>query len=449
MLTKKKTDYAFLFFITVYGFILRLIYLDYNPMWIDETISSLASKGIVEYGYPLLDSGATYFRAYIFHYLQAFFMLIFGVNDFGSRFISVIFGILTIILAYYYGRENKFVRYGFPMLICLFSYEIYYSKQARMYQMFQFFYFLTFYLFYKFLKKDYVISKKWTLIFIGLSLFVTINTQTMGYFLILFFPLIYTLNKKRYKIKYYLFVLIGLIIVLFLSKNLITSNIYTIINYLTLYSSFFTYYLPFTVLFFIGVIYSFYKKETFNIYLLFISVIPLVSILFLQIYAFRYIYFFVFTYLYFIAYGVSKIRYNYIILAVMIIAVSGNLFFLIPNNKLNENLSEPYADYRGLNFDNETIVATWPAGPTWYGIKVNYWLHHSISGLSTDNWMIYNNTEAHSGAKIIYELTQIESEFILLVDDNSYGKLNLKNREYISSCLLLDKREYLKIYKCN
>ena len=159
---KNQKEIVFLFFVLIYGFILRVIYLDFNPMWIDENISSLAARGILEFGYPILESGESYFRAYIFHYIQAFFMLFVGNDDFGARFISVIFGVLTIFLAYLIAKEseNISIRYFFPLLVCVFSYEIFYSKQARMYQMFQFLYFLSFYLFYRFITKRFIVYIK-------------------------------------------------------------------------------------------------------------------------------------------------------------------------------------------------------------------------------------------------------------------------------------------------
>jgi len=133
-------------------------------------------------------------------------------------------------------------------------------------------------------------------------------------------------------------------------------------------------------------------------------------------YAFRYCYFFVFIYLYFIVYGISKLRFKWIIFTVMIVVTMGNLFYLIPNSNMNNTTSEPYADYRDLSFkNNDIIVATWPAGPYWYGIKVNYWLEHSITGLG-DEWMIaQNGNEVFTNASILKDIYNLDGEFFVLV----------------------------------
>lgn len=203
----KKYNKLILVLILVFAFILRILYLDFDSMWIDETISSVAALGILEHGYPLLESGETYFRAYLFHYLMAFFMLIFGQNDFGARFISVIFGVLTVFLGYVIAKKiskGNFFPLFFALLLAVSALEIIYSKQARFYQAFQFFYFLSFLLFYKFviLKEDYF-SRKW---FDYCSLFVsvllTIHLQFMGYILLPLFLgmyLLYNFKFSKYK----------------------------------------------------------------------------------------------------------------------------------------------------------------------------------------------------------------------------------------------------------
>ena len=90
----KKTVFFILAVILLLGFFLRVFYLSVPPFWVDESISSMASLKIIETGLPVFDSVVFYSRAMVFHYSQAISMIIFGVNDFGARFVSVIFGLL-------------------------------------------------------------------------------------------------------------------------------------------------------------------------------------------------------------------------------------------------------------------------------------------------------------------------------------------------------------------
>ena len=69
-------------------------------LWTDETFSFNAAKAIIETGKPILDSGLNYDRALIYHYLLAGSMFIFGVGEFGSRMINVIFSIFISIIIY-------------------------------------------------------------------------------------------------------------------------------------------------------------------------------------------------------------------------------------------------------------------------------------------------------------------------------------------------------------
>src|SRR3989344_1887078 len=105
--------------LTILGFILRIYALSTQSIWMDESFSMNAAYETLEKGYPLLDSGAFYGISYLLHtYLISFFMLIF--NDvFGARLVSVIFGVLTIVLSYYFGKKffNKELSFLLALII--------------------------------------------------------------------------------------------------------------------------------------------------------------------------------------------------------------------------------------------------------------------------------------------------------------------------------------------
>src|SRR3989339_600723 len=98
---KVKKEYLFLMIILIFAFFLRVYSLGTPVFWVDEATSSVASLMILEKGFPIFDSGLFYDRALLFHYLQAFFLL-FGQTEFLARFVSVIFGLLTIVLIFFF-----------------------------------------------------------------------------------------------------------------------------------------------------------------------------------------------------------------------------------------------------------------------------------------------------------------------------------------------------------
>ncbi|MFH1210276.1 MAG: glycosyltransferase family 39 protein, partial [archaeon] len=141
----KKINYEIIFLsiILVFALFLRIYNLGNSGLWIDESISSIVSKNIIEKGVPLLDSGWFYGSAYFFHYIQAFFLL-FGNTDFLARFSSVIFGLLTIVLAYFIGKEySKSGGIISALFVSVFFLEVFFSRQARYYQLFQLMFFLS------------------------------------------------------------------------------------------------------------------------------------------------------------------------------------------------------------------------------------------------------------------------------------------------------------------
>ena len=132
--------------ILLFGLILRLWKLGVGAMWVDETISALVGRTILETGVPVFSSGWFYGRALVFHYLMALFLVFFN-NDFGARLVSVVFGLGTVGLAYFVGREfdrkDKWLGIVSALFTAVLFLEVYYSRQARFYQMFQFLFFLT------------------------------------------------------------------------------------------------------------------------------------------------------------------------------------------------------------------------------------------------------------------------------------------------------------------
>jgi len=98
-LSKITLEHILLLVILLFAFFLRVFRLGKPSLWVDEATSTIAAKMILVKGLPIFDSGLSYSRAYLFHYLQSFFLL-FGDADFLVRFASVLIGLATILLAY-------------------------------------------------------------------------------------------------------------------------------------------------------------------------------------------------------------------------------------------------------------------------------------------------------------------------------------------------------------
>ena len=150
-----KSILVIIFALTAIGFYLRFNNLGDRSIWCDEASTLYASIGLLQHGTPVLPSGELYPRSFLNHYLIALSFKIFGISEFSSRIVSVIFGTLTIPLVYLLGKElGRRTGLIAVLLITFSAFEILWAREARMYAQFQFFYLLTAYLFYMSLKKD-------------------------------------------------------------------------------------------------------------------------------------------------------------------------------------------------------------------------------------------------------------------------------------------------------
>ncbi|MDD4353563.1 MAG: hypothetical protein PHN56_03840 [Candidatus Nanoarchaeia archaeon] len=458
---KLKESYLLLAII-IYSIFLRLIYLDSDSMWIDETISATAAKAILTHGTPILDSGISYDRAIIFHYLMAFFILIFG-GDFGARFISVIFGALTVYLAYKFSK--KFIKKNnliFPILIALSSLEIIYSKQARFYQAFQFLYFLSFYIFYKIaILKEKIFSKKWMdYLALIVSVYSSIHLQPMGYIIIPLFVLIYIINffsKKLLTNKYFIaFAILGLYFVYLIIASRLSTLDYNIIprviSYFNLYISYYFNYIPLLIFLILGIIFAL-KDKKFNLSLLVYSIIPFIGILFVKSFATRYEYFILFPFFFYIAYCLSRIRYNYLVLIIMIFAFYGSVFDIDGIKYPNLDFSMPLADYKAaynyVNGSNLSIVSSWTPASTWYGEGADYALEYSITGMSDDEWMFGNVTDTFANATVIKNISNFPKNVLVILDEQARRKLSPNYLDFFSANCSQEFTAYnIEVLKC-
>ena len=476
ILQKKET--ILLILILVFGFFLRIYFLGHAPFWVDENISSIASKEILEKGIPKFDSGFMYLRAPVFHYSQALSFLIGGVDDFSARFPSVIFALLTIILAYYIGKEySESGGLIAALFVSVFYLEVFFSRQARFYQLFQLLFFLSLFLLYK--SKN---NRKYLYLSL-VSFFLAISTHIQALVLIPFF-IFHILYYSKRKDKF--FSLIPIIPLFTRLSGLFDSDSFSRsssnggpigIFYLVNIQKYFNHLKDiwyYFVLFIPGMIWSYIKNKRLTLLIILPSLVTIVGIFTLKTFAFRYIYFFIFPLVLYCALLFSYLyeKYGKIILFIMFafILISSNIFFpssysnmIVPVKEGFNFSSAPRIDYKNIPEDlitdikSKSLVTYFSPDTEWYIKKPKYVLPFSLTGIGNDS-VSYNNSKGeivdkYSGARIINNLKDIEEkEFYFIASSFSVTKLKDNQEENIEiamqECDLKYSKETLNIWFC-
>ncbi len=158
-----------------WGGFLRLHNLGVQSLWIDEGYTINATQGILDHGYPILDSGAVYPVHILHNYLTAGSIKLFGFdanNPWSARLPAALFGIFSIIATYLFTfrvTKNKLTALVASFLIAFSYWEISWSRQARGYTDMQFFIIMTFMYFYDWLDTKKISTAIWTVVFFVLS----------------------------------------------------------------------------------------------------------------------------------------------------------------------------------------------------------------------------------------------------------------------------------------
>ena len=443
--------------IIFYAFILRVYSLGSSPLWFDETISSLAANKIAQTGIPLLDSGVFYSRALVFHYLQGLFIFLFGQTDFIVRFVSVLFGLGTILLAFFIGKEfNKETGIIAALFTAFLFLEVVYSRQARFYQAFQFLFFLTILLLYKSKK-----SKKYAYL-ASISLILLVQTQIAGLVLVPFFLFIFYKEHKDLKL-----FIIPILVSLYFGSSLLglgatsTGSVYAEEYTSQIFNSL----RAFALISLLGMPFA-YKLNKKMFYLLFLpSLIMFTGLFFVKVFALRYAYFVTLSIIIFVSAAFSNIYKNNqligIIVIILAIVYPSNLFFdynyltvVKPESISSYTSTEPVIDYKSINqgtkqliLDNPLVVLSSP-GVEWYLKKPDYIIPFSLNGLES-GYALYENKDTYTGSPI---WNNQEKGFIFLEDYFAYSKLGPSQREKLnqmkSNCYLIEENPSIKVYGC-
>ena len=463
---KINWEIIFLSLILIFAFFIRVYNLGDTSLWIDESTSAMASKMILAKGIPLFDSGLLYSRAYFFHYAQAFFM-IFGQTDFFARFISVIFGLLTIVLAYFIGKEySKTGGIISALFVAVFYLEVFFSRQARFYQLFQLMFFLSIYLLYKSKKNPHYIY------FALASFIITLDTQIEGLVLAPFFIIWILVYQKKWKKLLAFIPGILLIWKMFSVFGLPSGSTESAMNY---FGDYLTYIKNMVYLFILaipGIILAFKKNKKLTLFIIAPSLITLIGIFSLQTFALRYAYFFVFPLVLYSSLLVSFLyeKYGKIILITILVLliIPSNLFF--PQTYINiikpidyhfNDYSAPATNYKNIPLDilnklkdsENVLISYFSSDVEWYVRKPDFVLPFSMDGRGEDQISMNSSNgevDRYSGALILKNIP--DKPYYLIADAFSVSKLKEKQREFLNElkegCEIFYGAGDLKIYNC-
>lgn len=134
------------------GIILRVYGLGEQNYWYDEFITFEVVKGS-------LDSIISGSRPPLYFIFMHFWVENFGVSEFATRLLPVIFGICSIVLIYYIGNSLFEQKVGIlsAFFMSVSKFQIYYSQELRYYSLYQLLTLISFLFYIRFLKsKSYL-----------------------------------------------------------------------------------------------------------------------------------------------------------------------------------------------------------------------------------------------------------------------------------------------------
>ena len=145
---KQKRANIFLWTIVAGGAFLRLWQIGFSSYWLDESFTLMQAEGIANHGYPLLRSGLVEWKDLLMPYILALPVKLFGLRvEWLLRLPGAIFGIMSIIVAYFFARRLFTVQVGliFSLFMSIGYWYIAWSRQVRGYSALIFFVLLFFY----------------------------------------------------------------------------------------------------------------------------------------------------------------------------------------------------------------------------------------------------------------------------------------------------------------
>lgn len=152
-----KPYWYFIIILTIATFGLRLTNLGYLTLWVDEYVHANLAKYIDQGSLVGADNNGILFSISILPFFK-----LFGATEFWARFPSVIYGTLTIPLAFAFCKKyfNKRIGVIVAILLAVSLYVTFWSRIGRMYATVMFFYLLLVYVTAKLCNIDHSYQKR-------------------------------------------------------------------------------------------------------------------------------------------------------------------------------------------------------------------------------------------------------------------------------------------------
>ncbi len=478
----QKRTLLILLILLIFGAFLRFYGLGEQSFWLDEAITTNAAKALIETGTPTFDSGHVYNQRILNTFLIGLSMQFFGFNEMAARIPAVLFGLLTILIVYFFvksiSNEKLALMSGF--FVTFVTLFIGWSRQARMYQQLQFFYLASLFLFYKYTET----KKPEYLILTILSTIAAIFSHEFAYLLLIIYAFYFVIikgiewhKKRRLKLELKPVLIAGILLagLFFLGLNqAIEYVLQNRVNYFWIYLNYL--HNEFFVFFYLsltGMVIALREKIKTSLMVL-AFIIPFVvlssSVLLLH---FRYLFFilplmFVFSaYSIFYFYELLKNKFDlkiakiFGIIVFVLIVFASNAFTFVPQNEYYLDRFSPQPDFKKaysfLEENNAQIVIdSWPAVGKHFRGKSDYWIYFNITGvkkdlLIDDSHEIYANAVALRDKKELEEFLEQDEKVWLLMDNTAWIKLSPEQKNVIQNQMVeikefVNDKFWIKIY---
>ncbi|MDQ7054798.1 MAG: glycosyltransferase family 39 protein [candidate division KSB1 bacterium] len=143
--------FAVLLLILLGAAAVRLINLGVPSLWVDEVNHVYAGQSLMNGEEPRFPSGNLNERALLYSWTVAISFKLFGVNEFAARLPSVAFGLLAIVVVFFFARSlfNTRIALLSAFLLAFSHNAIGWSRTSRMYTLFQLLFLLGVWLFWR------------------------------------------------------------------------------------------------------------------------------------------------------------------------------------------------------------------------------------------------------------------------------------------------------------
>lgn len=214
-----KKEHILLAIILILGLFLRIYNLGNESLWLDEGFSVRISQQNIS---QIIDETSLHAHPPLYYFILHYWIILFGDSEFSTRFLSVVFGLLTIIMIYVIGNLmfNKEVGILGALLLGASTFHIQYAQEVRNYTLLSFLTLTSMYFFIRFFEKKTL--KNYAGYILSSSLL--IYTHIFGFFIILS-QNIYIVGFQKNKLKEWILIQLALMILFIPWTRILINNI--------------------------------------------------------------------------------------------------------------------------------------------------------------------------------------------------------------------------------